>query len=611
MAGGKSMNLPPALAPWSRYLNIFPAEISLALGPIVQRLALVLGTPGFQSKESEGEPDGFDGLNRRGTYERLLLSEWMLADEMPDEFMRRAVMGEHLFLHPARSSPVGTRASLALFDAGPSQLGTPRIAHLAALIVLANRADSAGAIFGWGVLQQTEAPLLHEINGSTVSRLIDARSHSEATESDLAAWAAKVATWEQLDGVWLIGGRRLERFKADRRMSRVYVQDKLEPEARRLCVSVCGASNPAAEVTLDLPDDRLSTRLLRDPFDAAVAEIQKLSQSYLPGSNLLFDVSGNKIFVRSATWGVTAFNVPNSPRASTGRPKNYRTRRWEPVVAVGKIGRSVALISAQDHFIKFEFCRQGEKKALNGYYTVYNNKIFYSSPVDNGPALMPCFLLPWGIEAAVLDAAGSLFRLAALQTGADLISGKNVIGMAYLIATDVLAVTVLNSRLVYVGKESPGTSLHIVSVGQTDVQRMPIPFAGTASRAFFGPRTDLAHERFGLLALEQNEFQWVVISATGETVLVRPHGAKVVGVLADSKRGGGPGLVALENDRRTLTLNGRSWRRTILQADAPIDRVAVSTFWPYVAYSTVAGEIVIYSLAHGQNLCRYRGEEPE
>lgn len=606
------MNLPPALAPWSRYLNIFPAEISLALGPIVQRLALVLGTPGFQSKESQGEPDGFDGLNRRGTYERLLLSEWMLADEMPDEFMRRAVMGEHLFLHPARSSPVGSRASLALFDAGPSQLGSPRIAHLAALIVLANRADSAGAIFGWGVLQQNNAPLLHEVNGSTVMRLLYARSHSEATESDLKTWESKVAAWEQLDDVWLIGGRRLEHFKVDRRMSRVYVQDKLEPEARRLCVSVCGASNPAAEVTLELPDDRLSTRLLRDPFEAAVAEPQKVSHSHLPGSNLLFDISATKLFTRSEKWEVTAFNVPNSPRAAKARPKKYRTRRWEAVSAVGKLGRSIALISAQDHFLKLEFCQQGEKKVQAGYYTGYNNKIFYSSPLDNGPALLPSFLLPWDNESVVvLDAAGSLFRLEKLKTGTTPISGKNVIGMAYLFATSVLAVTVVNSRLVFLGKEWPGDNLAIVSRGKTNIEHMSIPFEGNASRAFFGPRTDSAHPHFGLLAIEQNEFQWVVITSTGETVLVRPHGAKVVGVLADSKRGGGPGLVALENDQRTLTLNGRNWRRTILAANAPIDRVAVSTFWPYVAYSTVTGEVVIYSIAHGKDLCRYFGEGVE
>ena len=143
------MNLPPSLSQWAGYLKIFPDEVSLALGPIIQRVSMLIGSLHPQLNQTEGEPDGFDGLNRRGTYERLLLSEWMLADELEDEFMRRAVMGEHLFLNRAHSSPAGTRASLALFDAGPSQLGSPRIAHIAALIVLANRTASVGSTFSW------------------------------------------------------------------------------------------------------------------------------------------------------------------------------------------------------------------------------------------------------------------------------------------------------------------------------------------------------------------------------------------------------------------------------------------------------------------------------
>ncbi len=604
------MNLPSALAPWSSYLNIFPDEISVALGPIVQRLALVLGAPRSQFKEKEGDPDGFDGLNRRGTYERLLLSEWMLADEIPDEFMRRAVMGEHLFLNPARSSPVGTRASLALFDSGPSQLGSPRIAHLAALIVLANRADSAGALFGWGVLQQTSAPVLHEVNASTVMRLIEARSHAEATETELEAWESKVATWDHLDDVWLIGGHRLSRLQTNRRTSRLYVQDKLEPEARQLSVSLSGASSFATEVILDLPNDKVSTRLLRDPFEAAVAERRKVSHSPLAGANLLFDNAGTKLFTRSKRWEVTAFNVPNSPRAGAGRPKKYRTRRWDTVAAVGKLGRGIALISAHEHYVRLEFCRQGETKVPAGNYTGYNNKIFYTPPREDDTGLMPCFMLPWDREVAALDAAGSLFRLVKLKGDEKAIGGKPVVGMAHLIATEVLAVALVNSRLIYVGKEWPGNNPYIVSLGK-DIERMAIPFEGNATRAFFGPPSSISHPKFGLLAIEQNEFQWTVISAVGETVLVRPHKAKVVGVMANSRRHESePGLLALEDNQRTITLNGRNWRKEILEASAPIDRVAVDHVRPFIAYSTTANELVVHSVTHETPLCRYVGDEP-
>jgi hypothetical protein len=236
------MNLPPSLAQWAGYLQIFPEEVSLALGPIIQRVSMLVGSPQPRLNEQEGEPDGFDGLNRRGTYERLLLSEWMLADELEDEFMRRAVMGEHLFLNRAHSSPVGTKASLALFDAGPSQIGSPRIAHIAALIVLANRADSAGSTFSWGVLQQPGAPTQQDVNASNIMSLLKARSHREVTDTAMAAWEKQLATWSGLDDVWLIGGQRLSRIQTKKTSSRLCVEDTLEPGKRTLTVSCISAS---------------------------------------------------------------------------------------------------------------------------------------------------------------------------------------------------------------------------------------------------------------------------------------------------------------------------------------------------------------------------------
>jgi len=35
------MNLPPSLAPWAGYLNIFPEEVSQALGPVIQRVSIL------------------------------------------------------------------------------------------------------------------------------------------------------------------------------------------------------------------------------------------------------------------------------------------------------------------------------------------------------------------------------------------------------------------------------------------------------------------------------------------------------------------------------------------------------------------------------------------
>ena len=598
------MNFPPSLAQWAGYLKIFPEEVSVALGPIIQRVSMLIGSPQPRTDEKEGEPDGFDGLNRRGTYERLLLSEWMLADELEDEFMRRAVMGEHLFLNRAHSSPVGTRASLALFDAGPSQIGSPRIAHIAALIVLANRADSAGSTFSWGVLQQFAAAIYRDVNASNIMSLLEARSHCEVSDTDITVWEEQLASWSGLDDVWLIGGKRLSRIQTKKRFSSLCIEDTLEPRKRELVVSCNSASGLSSEVTLELPKNNISTRLLRDPFAAAVPEIQKTAGSTYTGSSLLFDLTGTKIFTRTAKWGVTAFTVPNSPKAGAGRPRTYRTRKWQSVCAVGRIGRAIALMSPEDRFVHLEFCRQGTTRVPPGNYAGNNGDVFFVRPSDD-VSLTPCFALPWEGDIAAVDGADSLFGFRALKDEGKLIGSTSVSGTIYLIATHVLAVTLLNWQLVYVGRAWPDNEFRIVSMGERGSERTPL--IEGALRAFFGPPSRLAHPEFGLLALEQSEFHWVVLSTQGQRDLVKPNGAKVVGVLVD-ERIGEPGLLALEDDRQTVTLNGRIWRREIFRAHAPVEHITVSPQAPYIAYSTVDGEIVMYSIHHRADLCRYLRE---
>lgn len=602
------MRLPAPLSHWAQYLNIFPEEVGVALAPIVQRVSMAVGPLGSHSRGPEGEPDGFNGLDQRGSYERLLLSEWALADEFQDEFTRRAVMGEHLFLNPARSESAGARVSLALFDAGPSQLGAPRIAHLAALIALARRAEAAGATFGWGVLQQPETQTFSDVAASGVLRLLESRSHGEATDAEVEKWLSQLAPRSGVEDVWLVGGRRLARLRAGGAVSRLCVEDPLEPESRRLILSARSASAAPKEVVLDLPPDPVSTRLLRDPFEAAVAEVRKVEDEISASSNLLFDRSGTKLFVRSQKWGVTAFNVPNSPRAGAGKPRHYRTRRWQAVAAVGRVGRALALVSAEEQLVRLEYCRQGQAKLPEGNYAGYNQGIFFKAPAGPDGPLAPCLEFPLGEELVVLDAAGTLFRLVRLNGAERHISGKLVVGTAQVVATGVLAAALANSRLVYVGTEWPGEGLHVVSVG-TDIARAPIPFDGRAARAFFGPRgaghlAAAGHPKFGLLAIELGEFQWALLSAKGEELLARPHAASVVGVMAGTHNE--PGLLALEDDRRTLVLHGRNWRQKVLVSGSPIERVAVSADAPRVAYSTAAGEIVVYSPQHRADLCRYQ-----
>lgn len=129
-----------------------------------------------------------------------------------------------------------------------------------------------------------------------------------------------------------------------------------------------------------------------------------------------------------------------------------------------------------------------------------------------------------------------------------------------------------------------------------------------ALRAFFGWPSRLSHPEFGLIALERTNFYWIVISEKGQTILTRPKGAKIIGVMSDERSEPEPGLLALEDDFRTVTLNGHNWRKEVMEAHARVEHIAVCQRAPYIAYSTVDGEIVIHSLQHGADLCRYLQE---
>jgi hypothetical protein len=276
------------------------------------------------------------------------------------------------------------------------------------------------------------------------------------------------------------------------------------------------------------------------------------------------------------------------------------------VCAVGKVGRAIALLSPEERFVHLEYCRQAPIKLPPGTYTGYNSNVFFAPVADDGP-LMPCFSLPWEGEIAAVDGAGSLFRFSRLMGEPKSVGSRKLSGTVHLIATDVLAVNVLDSHLVYVGREWPDNEFRIVSIGK-QIARRTTTLQEKVVRAFFGPPSYFADPDYGLLALEQTGSRWIVISRNREQVLVKRNGAKVVGVLVDERGRREPGLLALEDNFRTVTLNGHNWEKEILHAHAPVEHIAVCQRAPYIAYSTVDGEIVIYSVGHEADVCRYLPE---
>jgi hypothetical protein len=615
--------LPKELTPWSGLLALFPPELVGQVGRMLPRLALAVGPMRAALPVTGGEPDGFAGIARRGSYERLLLTEWLLADEAPDEFARRAAMGEHAFFHLARRSPVRAASSVAIFDTGPEQLGTPRIAHVAALIVLASRAAHVGARFAWGVLGEPEGALTPAVTPQSVLRLLGARTAVTADADDVASWAERAARsgWED---AWLVGRGAASGW----RHATLEVRDVLDPERRVLSVIARAPRSPPREVELPLPDPVASVRLLRDPFAAAVPAPRRQARGLAPVSNLVFALNGTKLFARSGGGEILAYPVPNSPRDAVGRVKRYRAHENGVVAAVGWYRRGLAMLIVTRNAIALEHTTARGPRLLDKFLPHYGpagHDIALPSPSD---PLSPLVYRTEEVKADVreevffLDARRALMRIS-MET--DRYGGDRGVSVERL-ATEVAALGASPTRLMFVGRDHQGTPAKVVHTPRLGLQTLPPRYVpqleaslwhlvdlrsdGPASvkAVLLGDGTFQACIGTGLAAVQQQGEAWTIHDTSGPSVqLTPPASATVVGVWR-SGAGSAPELVLLESDQRTLSLAGRSSSRSLPRAATPIADVTVNTWRAQLAYVTVAGEVVIHSLHEEAPLARFLPE---
>jgi hypothetical protein len=95
----------------------------------------------------------------------------------------------------------------------------------------------------------------------------------------------------------------------------------------------------------------------------------------------------------------------------------------------------------------------------------------------------------------------------------------------------------------------------------------------------------------------------------GKRLLIAPRGTTVVGIARSSKRREEVGLVIIEGDGRTLSFIGRNWNRRLTSAPARIEHAVMSPAAATLAYSTVRGEVFVYSLDHDAFVYRLLRED--
>lgn len=582
-----SIKLPHKLAPWESQLRIFPEETALALGALVQRVAALLGPFPHHHVEGHVVPDGFAGLDKRGTYDRLIASDWLLADELPEEFMRRSVMGEHLFWRVAYREPTEARSTLVLFDAGPEQLGSPRLLHLAALVVFEVRAQMAKAGFNWGVLQSGEQNLLPGINVAEVEMLLEARGSLSAHAEHFAVWLRRAADAGHKGEIWVVGSERLRRFLPNT-FSSLLITDLLSPGERKLRADCRPAGKHSRQIELELPDPAACAQLLRDPFSAAVVSRRRLEIGSALQS-LVFNTPGNKLWARTERGDLIELPVPNSPRETPGKPKHHQTLSRFPQVAVGRIGRTTVLVSMNPVSRALNLMRLGKRLShglAEGEYEFLDRR---TTPLFQYGSLSLCV---WhgGQKPGLylLDEAGSLLRLFTDQ------DGKR---WCEVVHPHALALAHARSGLCYAAYDQRDGGHVRVYIDGHVAQSWSEP--EVPSRAYFGYGPLATSLPYGLLALGHEDY-WDIWHLRGRTKIEVLRTLSVHGVMQDENYEETLIVVEGEGHSHTLGLHGKHGTRRLVKTDAPITAVCGCQQLPFIAYGTEAGEISVYSLKHGK-----------
>jgi hypothetical protein len=592
------MRLPRALAPWTPWLELYPEPLALSLGAWIERLAPAMGPLQLASRPSRGEPDGYRGLSRRGPYERLLATEWALAEGFPDEFLRRAAMGEHLFHELATIEPAGSRRSAALFDAGPGQLGSPRLVHLAALIVLAHRAAASGAAFCWGVLQQPQGELYEAVTPESVLRLIEGRSALEPLAEDLAAWQQRLQPAAAADDLWLIGGPGLRALAGAQAPSVLEVEDVLEPGRAAVLARVHRQGQPVREAELELPAPRERVQLLRDPFGAARARPLPDTARLEDGTGLMFAPSETRLMAALPGGGLIAFSVPGSAREASGRPRMYVPPEGETIQAAGWHRRKFVVVTAAAGKLVVHGLGPTDVHGYQRTEVPLSAEPSIYTPVPAEGRLRPCLLARHGGVDAVLtlDGANALFRVpleprklpVRMETAvaAAVMSGHKSADLLYAVRVPRGSTQGVVPRYKAVLRYAGAGAERSSSALDEDA---PLEACFGASQKSFGPE---------LAAVRLSRETWRILELLRPLTsdVPAPADGQVIGVGRAEPGKGEAGLLVLESDRRTLSLQTDTGSSVLLRVAGEIASVCTAGRAPLVAYRTTEGALYVQDL---------------
>jgi hypothetical protein len=574
--------LPDALRPWREWLSWFDPELALQLGSLLQRLHPLMGPFRGTSQGGEPELEGLDDLRLRGSYEHLLASEWLLAEEMPDEFLRRAASGEHIFLAPRPRARRADRSIVALFDAGPfavrrAAAGAP--GHLDP--ARAARAAGAGRI-PLGSLQ-SPGELSEAVNTDHLKLLLQRRTFATPDAAGFAGWRTALDARHSGGERWVIGSSfpQADLQAAPAFTHRVSLQRDLPGTALEVSLFERGTER---SVNLPLPEANAATPLLRGVFktEASPAQFTKDTRPVALKRPPVISFDGTRVAMALRDeWAALVFIVPRSVQDQPAVPRYQKWAAGYDALAMAFIGKRMGVLLADHRELRFwgSALAKTPRPPQEGFH----------APGSIAAWMPIAWLHGKGAQrVCVLDQSGRLLRWDAVTDKGD----AYFEGALRLVAKDVLGMAQLSKNLMICAFQKEGGiwSVYLGPSGEPERPR----FWCKATRH---PEVLFGRENSCAVRMETDPDTWVMgcwHNLPISTQATLPAGSRVVGVMRES--GGKRRFALIALDRNILRLHFSDGGNELLYA-AP-DRIVTCSVCPnsaIVAMLTERRQLIIVS----------------
>lgn len=582
------MQLPARLAHWAPLLQLFPDDIVSELGDLVRALSSLIGPLRANSLKGLQEPNGYAGITKHANYHRLLMSEWVFMDAYQDEFLRRAVSGEHLFHLLEHVEPKVAKSSYVLFDCGPAQLGKPRVAQLALLILLARRAEKAEANFYWGVLQDNTRTWHNSIDIQSITQWLNLRSTALASDTDICQWLSKHS--EIPEDCWVISPESLD---ANDKLKKIVIDEMLFDDMH-LKITVTRTTHKK-EIKVQLPSLAVQTKLLRNPF--STIKRAQTTHDWCIESGWQLSPNGSLLAYMGPKNTVCSIRVPNAGNKKIDTKDNFIIPDDHKVAGVYITRKKMCVIyCSKTHVHLHNFPNAEKLKSIELKQAFYSseqlNALIITSDAKHKTALL------------VLDSKKNLRKLR--------LDGDSLLST---VAQDVIYLAHIENCQFYVSHDRARSRITLTwLVNSCWPQEMAYPVETVrAPLCYIHGSQTWSKYKFGIFAYQFNDHIWKIV-AQGFTKSVSVSSEQIiVGVLFlnnwvfddGTPSSQVPCLVAIDKERIHVDLLFEDKSRSLFKLPSVFVRGELNRTKPLLHYVNDHEECVTVCLKTGSELLRF------